>query len=83
MGPVLWQGSAAVIVGGDFNCRPQDMEMVMLRKLLPELQDSWHCVHPDQPGCTSNAGDQGKGEQSLRHGKQRTQHEVPAAITLA
>lgn len=69
MGPVLWQGTVAVIVGGDFNCRPQDMEMVMLRKLLPELQDSWHCVHPDQPGYTSNAGDQGKGEQSLRHGK--------------
>lgn len=50
-----------MVVGGDFNCRPQDFEMVMLRKLLPELQDSWATVHPDEPGYTSNAEDQGKG----------------------
>jgi len=55
------QDNAAVVVGGDFNCRPQDFEMVMLRKLLPELQDSWATVHPDEPGYTSNAEDQGEG----------------------
>ena len=35
--------------------------MVMLRALLPELQDSWASLHPDDPGHTSNAEDQGKG----------------------
>lgn len=51
-----------MIVGGDFNCRPQDHEVAMLRALLPELHDSWAAVHPDEPGYTSNAGDQGRGD---------------------
>lgn len=55
------QDNAAVVLGGDFNCRPQDLEMAMLRQLLPELRDSWPSLHPDDPGYTSNAEDQGKG----------------------
>ena len=43
-----------MILGGDLNCGPQDIELVMLRSLLPQLQDSWNKVHPDEPGCTSN-----------------------------
>lgn len=43
-----------MVLGGDLNCGPQDIEMVMLRSLLPQLQDSWNVVHPDEPGCTSN-----------------------------
>ncbi len=50
-----------MVLGGDFNCRPQDLEMAMLRRLLPELRDSWASLHPDDPGYTSNAEDQGKG----------------------
>ncbi|KAK9901975.1 hypothetical protein WJX75_000009 [Coccomyxa subellipsoidea] len=48
------QGDAPVILGGDLNCGPQDIEVVMLRSLLPQLQDSWHTLHPDEPGNTSN-----------------------------
>ena len=51
-----------MVVGGDFNCRPGDFEMKMLGTLLPELHDSWALLHPDEPGCTSNSGDQGKGK---------------------
>lgn len=52
-----------MVIGGDFNSRPHDLEMVMLRKLLPELQDSWAVLHPDDPGYTSNAADQDRGGQ--------------------
>ena len=50
------------MVGGDFNCRPGDFEMKLLCALLPELHDSWSLMHPDEPGHTSNSGDQEKGE---------------------
>ena len=55
------QGHGAVVVGGDFNCRPDDFEMKLLRTLLPELHDSWALMHPHEPGYTSNSGDQDKG----------------------
>ncbi|CAL8466074.1 g5610 [Coccomyxa elongata] len=48
------QGDAPVVLGGDLNCGPQDIEVVVLRSLLPQLKDSWNIVHPDEPGCTSN-----------------------------
>lgn len=49
------QGKAAVILGGDLNCSPHELEAVMLKWLLPQLQDSWAVLHPDDPGPTSNS----------------------------
>jgi hypothetical protein len=44
-----------VILGGDFNSAPDEFEAVMLRALLPQLQDAWAALHPDEPGPTSNS----------------------------
>lgn len=44
-----------MILGGDLNCRPDDLEAVLLRCALRQLVDVWHALHPDQPGNTSNA----------------------------
>ena len=48
-------------LGATSTAAPRDLEMAMLRWLLPELRDSWASLHPDDPGYTSNAEDQGKG----------------------
>lgn len=49
------QAKSGVILGGDLNAGPTEIETVMLKRLLPQLNDSWAMLHPDDPGPTSSS----------------------------
>ena len=51
----LLQHAIGSIVAGDLNCPPDSLEMALLKAMLPQLQDCWLAVHPDDPGHTANA----------------------------